>query len=100
MMIIFATIVVDPGQRDEIAEKMSARLEVITPKQNGAVSFELLLNASDPSRLHVFQTWESEETFRAWGAVDTHLAFQAEFAGLAKEFSSLQYVGATEVGKA
>ena len=97
MLVVFATMVVEPAQRAEIAARMAMRLEEVAPKKKGAFDFELLLSATDPARIHVFQTWESAEAFKVWGGVKSHSAFQQEFRSVAKEASSVQFDQAVQI---
>lgn len=98
MFIVFATLVVDSKDRAQIAEKMNARLQDIAPRTHGAINFELLLSASDPGNIHVFQTWESPEAFEEWGSNELHTGFQAEFRPVMKGASSLKFVGTPAAG--
>jgi heme-degrading monooxygenase HmoA len=93
MMTIFATLTVAADRRREVAELMRARLDTLSPMSNGALHFELLLSVTDPTRIHVFQTWDSEATFKVWAVDERHVEFQKEFGRFVQSASAIKLVG-------
>jgi quinol monooxygenase YgiN len=64
LLVIAGIVKIDPARRDEVVEASIAVMQEAR-KQPGCISYVISLDLEDPSVLHLFEEWQSDETHRA-----------------------------------
>ena len=67
MLIIAGVVKTDPARRDEVVAAAIAVMNEVR-KLPGCLSYVISADLEDPSVLHLFQEWQSEETYRTYAA--------------------------------
>lgn len=89
MLIIAGTFQIDPAKREDTfaaAREMMAE----TLKEKGCHAYSFTSDLSDPSRMHLFERWESDDALRAHFTTPHMARFQAALAKLAPKILEIQ----------
>ena len=95
MVVIFTTVVVDPARRNDLAAEVVGWLQRTAGERHAATTYEFMLSATDPARLHYFQSWPDDETFEAWNASPAHHDAVFRRPGTALDAWAVRYDGCT-----
>lgn len=70
-VIVAGWNIVDPKRRDEVVESFKA-LVLRARSAPGCLDFAMTADPVDPSRINLFEFWQSEQDLKAWRAVAPH----------------------------
>jgi quinol monooxygenase YgiN len=90
MLIIAGTIEIDPSKR-EPALAAAREMMAETLKEKGCHAYTFSADLADPSRIHLFERWESEEALLAHFATPHMAAFQKALAAIRPKADILKY---------
>ena len=81
MLVIGGTISFDPANT-EAAKAAAAAMMAATQQEAGCVHYAFSIDVADPSVMHVFEQWESEDALSAHFEAPHMVDFQAAIGGL------------------
>jgi len=90
MIIVTATIIANPGERDEIVSK-SRDLIKSTRLEPGCISYDLYMNAEDDDILLMLERWETLEALQSHSQTEHFKAFGADIGILVKKVDTTAY---------
>lgn len=76
MLVIRATLPLDPDRMDEVTE-IASELAEASRAEDGVVDYQVAEDLESPGVLRIFEVYEDEEAFAAHGDTDHLAAFQA-----------------------
>jgi quinol monooxygenase YgiN len=97
VLIIAGRFQIDPKARDAAlaaAKEMMAE----TLKEKGCHAYSFTLDLADPTLVHLFERWESEDDLRAHFKTPHMTRFQTAFIGLAPKVLEIQKYEISSVG--
>jgi len=79
MLVIHATVPVDPQHREQ-AKELIQELAEKSRAEAGVIDYRATVDVDDPNLFRVFEQYEDEQAFGAHGQSDHFQAFQAAIA--------------------
>jgi quinol monooxygenase YgiN len=97
VLIIAGSFRIDPAKRDA-AVAAAREMMTETLKEKGCHSYCFSADLSDPTLVHLFERWESDDDLRAHFKTPHMTRFQTAFIGLAPEVIGIQKYEISKMG--
>jgi len=77
MIVIHASMPLDPEKRDEALEQIGDLAETVREEEDGVIDYRATTDVNDPNVVRFFEQYEDEEAFAAHSETDHFQAFAA-----------------------
>jgi quinol monooxygenase YgiN len=97
VLIIAGTFRIDPAKR-EAAVAAAREMMADTLKEQGCHAYSFTSDLSDPTLIHLFERWESDDDLREHFKTPHMTRFQTAFIGLAPKVLEIQKYEISSMG--